>query len=100
MNKENVEPKNNSLKLKTANTLSTNGKKSFENYLIQKKAVQSPSHLHFDKQNNNHTKKIKFIDELDKTKPVEEIVDVESFKKYNVDVSEEPISQNCNCNIF
>ena len=86
--------------MKTANTLSTNGKKSFENYLIQKKAVQSPSHLHFDKQNNNHTKKIKFIDELDKTKPVEEIVDVESFKKYNVDVSEEPISQRCNCNIF
>ena len=56
MNKENVEPKNNSLKLKTANTLSTNGKKSFENYLIQKKAVQSPAHLHFDKQNNKRNR--------------------------------------------
>lgn len=98
MNKENVEPRNNSIKLKTSNTFGANGKKSFENYLIQKKAVQSPTLLH--KQKNNHTKKIKFIDELDKTKPVEEIVDVESFKKYNVDVSEEPISQSCNCNFF
>ena len=56
--------------------------------------------MFFYKQNNNHTKILKFIDELDKTKSVDEIVDVESFKKYNVDVSEEPISQSCNCKIF
>ena len=44
--------------------------------------------------------KVKFIDEIDKSKPLCEIVDIESFKIYNIDISEEGLSQQCTCIIM
>ena len=44
--------------------------------------------------------KVKFIDEIDKSKPLCEIVDIESFKIYNIDISEEGLNQQCTCIIM
>ena len=48
----------------------------------------------------SHEKKIKFIDEVDNKKPFEDVVNVESYKMYNVDISEKVTEQNDNCVIF
>ena len=44
--------------------------------------------------------KVKFIDEIDKSKPLGEIVDIESFKIYNIYISEEGLNQQCTCIIM
>ena len=56
--------------------------------------------LKFKQRNKKHEKKITFIDEIDKAKSLEEVVDVESYKRYNIDISEEQTSQPCNCILF
>lgn len=43
---------------------------------------------------------IRFIDEIDHTKPLCDIIDIESFKIFNIDISEEVLSQKCSCLIF
>lgn len=48
----------------------------------------------------NKNKKVKFIDELDKTKSLCEVVEIESFKVYNIDISEEGLTQKCTCLFF
>ena len=83
---------------------------SFEHFLIKNKKPKLS--FHSDK-NCKHVRKTHFIDEIDKkngrgierdvadkTKPLEEVVDIESYKKFNVDVSEEPINTSCTCIIF
>ena len=47
-----------------------------------------------------NSKKVKFIDELDKTKSLCEVVEIESFKVYNIDISEERLTQKCTCLFF
>lgn len=101
MNKENVEPQENSLGTDTSkNEQSNKNKTSFECYLKQKNPLRSPEGLKFKQRNKKHEKKITFLDEIDKAKPLEEVVDVESYKRYNIDISEEQTSQPCNCILF
>ena len=101
MNKENIEPQENSLGTDTSKKeKSDNNKTSFECYLKQKNPLRSPEGLKFKRRNKKHEKKIKFIDEVEKAKPFEEVVDVESYKMYNIDISEEQTSQPCNCILF
>jgi aspartate carbamoyltransferase regulatory subunit len=82
------------LKTDTAKTNETskNGGYSFEKlYLISK---------HNSKTNKKplHIRKLKFIDEIAPEKSVEEIVNVESFKQYNVNIMDEIENQSCrNC---
>lgn len=45
-------------------------------------------------------KKVKFIDEIEKKKPLCEIINIESFKSYNIDISEEGLNQQCTCIII
>lgn len=47
-----------------------------------------------------NNKKVKFIDEIDKNKSLCDIVEIESFKIYNIDISEEGLTQKCTCVIF
>ena len=44
--------------------------------------------------------KVKFIDEIEKKKPLCEIINIESFKSYNIDISEEGLNQQCTCIII
>ena len=45
-----------------------------------------------------HKRKLKFVDDIDPEKPFEEIVDVESFKQFNVNIMDEIENQSCrNC---
>lgn len=52
------------------------------------------------KKEKYQNRKIKFIDEIDKTKSLCEIINIESFKSYNIDISEEGLNQQCTCIIM
>ena len=49
---------------------------------------------------NYKNSKVKFIDEIEKKKPLCEIINIESFKSYNIDISEEGLNQQCTCIII
>ena len=100
MNKENEETQNNIIEKEPSSNGKSNNKTSFENYLKHKNQNASSNGVMTTSASPSHEKKIKFIDEVDNKKPFEDVVNVESYKMYNVDISEEVTEQNCNCVIF
>ena len=100
MNKENEETQNNITEKEPSSNGKSNNKTSFENYLKHKTPNTSSNGVMTTSASPSHEKKIKFIDEVDNKKPFEDVVNVESYKMYNVDISEEVTEQNCNCVIF
>ena len=100
MNKENEETQNNITEKEPSSNGKSNNKTSFENYLKHKNPNASSNGVMTTSASPSHEKKIKFIDEVDNKKPFEDVVNVESYKMYNVDISEEVTEQNCNCVIF
>ena len=93
MNKENEETHSHT-------SGNSKNKTSFENYLKHKTPNISSNGVMTTSASPSHEKKIKFIDEVDNNKPFEDVVNVESYKMYNVDISEEVTEQKCNCVIF
>ena len=75
-------------------------KKSFELSLMKNKKPKLNNVFNESKEKNPTGKKINFIDEIDKTKKVNEIIDIESYKIYNIDVSEQKENNTCYCMIF
>ena len=61
-----------------------------------------------DKQINNtsiplsskNKRKISFIDEKDKTKSIKEVIEIQSYKQYNVEIINEDKNKGCECNIL
>ena len=99
MNKENEETQKYIIEKEPSSNGKSNNKTSFENYLKHKNPNASSNGVMTTSASPSHEKKIKFIDEVD-NKPFEDVVNVESYKMYNVDISEEVTEQNCNCVIF
>ena len=65
---------------------------SFEKYYLNSK------HDNRNSKQPLHKRKLKFVDDIDPEKPFEEIVDVESFKQFNVNIMDEIEDQTCrNC---
>jgi hypothetical protein len=75
-------------------------KKSFEISIMKKKPRKNNIITEKPNEKNYTGKKIYFIDEIDKTKKLEEIIDIESYKIYNIDVSEKKENNTCYCIIF
>ena len=56
--------------------------------------------------NNNSTnpskskRKISFIDEKDSSKSIKEVIEIESYKEYYVDVNEDIKNNECECKLF
>lgn len=45
-------------------------------------------------------RKISFIDEKDKSKSIKEVIEIQSYKEFYIDVSEENKNKGCECNLF
>ena len=75
-------------------------KKSFEITFKKKKKPKMSNHQSSSKVKTPTGKKINFIDEIDKSKKINEIIDIESYKIYNIDVSEQKENNTCYCMIF
>jgi hypothetical protein len=45
-------------------------------------------------------RKISFIDEKDKTKSIKEVIEIQSYKQYNVEIINEDKNKGCECKIF
>jgi len=75
-------------------------KKSFELSLMKKKKPKINNSFNDSNYKISTGKKINFIDEIDKTKKINEIIDIESYKVYNIDVSEQKENNTCYCIIF
>ena len=69
MNKENEETQNYSMEKEPSSIGNSNNKVSFENYLKHKSQITSSNGLMTTSASPSHEKKIKFIDELDNSKP-------------------------------
>ena len=73
---------------KTSETIKIGGC-SFEKYYLNAKHEKSnPKHP-------LNKRKLKFVDDIDPEKPFEEIVDVESFKQFNVNIMDEIENETC-----
>lgn len=52
------------------------------------------------KTSNKKNLSIKFIDQIDNAQPLEEIINIESFKLYNIEINKEGLNQKCSCGLF
>ena len=69
---------------------------SVERFLKQKMLLKKSSTSCNDKKNLS----LKFIDQIDNAQPLVEIINIESFKMYNIEISEEGFNQKCSCELF
>ena len=87
------------------------GKISFENMMkkgksrIHNSCINSSLNLNSLKNNNSTNpskskRKISFIDEKDNSKSIKEVIEIESYKEYYVDVNEDIKNNECECKLF
>ena len=84
--------------LKKSST-SCNDKLYFSSFSTSK----SESNNDYKKRKKSPNKKnlsLKFIDQIDNAQPLVEIINIESFKLYNIEISEEGFNQKCSCELF
>ena len=90
--------------------LNRKGKISFENMMKKgnsriNSSINSSLNLNSFKNNNstnpsNTIRKISFIDEKDNSKSIKEVIEIESYKEYYVDVNEDIKNNECECKLF